>query len=250
MRLLLISDIHANWQALQAIREEADAVVCLGDIVSYGPSPQECVAWVRDHATYAVRGNHDTALAYQVDPRAAGFKRELAEATLAHHRRILSRDNTAWLRGLPTEVRFRFDSRSFHAMHASPLDHLFSYRLTPDLANEELKKEIEGVLADILLLGHTHLAMGRTAWTRMVFNPGSVGQPLDGDPRASYVVIENGAAEIRRVAYDVEATITGLRKIGLGEVETEALASILRTGKPVVAPAGESERGPRQWPSG
>ena len=82
-------------------------------------------------------------------------------------------------------------------------------------------------------------------WTRMVFNPGSVGQPLDRDPRASYIVIENGAAEIRRVAYDVEATITGLRKIGLGEVETEALASIHRTGKPVVAPAGESEGGPR-----
>lgn len=243
MKLLVLSDVHANWPALQAIREEADVIVCLGDIVSYGPFPQACVAWVREHATHVVRGNHDTALAYRVDPRAAGFKRELGHATLAHHRRVLSRDDVAWLRGLPTEVRFRFDDYSFYALHASPLDHLFSYRLTPDLADDELKKEVEQVRADILLVGHTHLPMSRGAWTKVVLNPGSVGQPLDGNPRASYAMIKDGVAEIRRVAYDIEATVAGIRGMGLADDVTGGLITILLTGKPLGDPSAEGTFG-------
>lgn len=243
MKLLVISDVHANWPALQAIREEADAVVCLGDLVSYGPFPRECVAWVREHGMHVVRGNHDTALAYRVDPRAADFKRELAEATLAHHRRMLSCDEVAWLRELPTEARFRRDNYSFHAFHASPKDHLFSYRLTPDLSDEELKKEVEGVRADFVLLGHTHLPMSRGAWTKVILNPGSVGQPLDGNPRASYAVIKGGVAEIRGVAYDIEVTVAGIREMGLGEDVTRALIAILLTGKPLGGFPGDTGAG-------
>jgi putative phosphoesterase len=241
MKLLVVSDIHANWPALQAIREQADVIVCLGDVVSYGPFPRECVAWVREHATHVVRGNHDTALAYRVDPQAAGFKRELARATLAHHRRSLSRGDVTWLRGLPTEMRFRFDDYSFHAIHASPADHLFSYRLTPDLGDDELKKEVERVRADIVLVGHTHLPMSRGAWTKVILNPGSVGQPLDGNPRASYAVIKDGVAEIRRVPYDIEATVVGTREMGLADDVTRALITILLTGKPLGNPMGGSE---------
>jgi len=243
MKLLVVSDIHGNWPALQAIREEADAVVCLGDMVSYGPFPRECVAWVREHAAYVVRGNHDTALAYRMDPGAAAFKRELARATLAHHRRSLSRDDVRWLRGLPTEVRFRFDDYSFHAIHASPKDHLFSYRLTPDLDDDELKKEVEGVRADVLLVGHTHLPMSRGAWTTVILNPGSVGQPLDGNPRASYAVIKDGVAEIRRVPYNIEATVAGIREMGLDEDVASALITILLAGKPLGDPPAEAESG-------
>lgn len=239
MKLLVLSDIHANWPALQAIREEADAVVCLGDIVSYGPFPRECMAWVRERAAHVVRGNHDTALAYGRDPQVAGFKRELARATLEHHRRILSPEDRAWLRELPTEIGFRFDDYAFHAIHASPADHLFSYRLTPDLGDDELKKEVEGVRADVLLVGHTHLPMSRGAWTKVILNPGSVGQPLDGDPRASYAVIQDGVVEIRRVGYDVEAAATGIRETGLPEEIANALISILRTGRPPAGPPEE-----------
>jgi putative phosphoesterase len=231
--LLVISDIHGNWPALQAIREEADAVVCLGDIVSYGPFPRECVAWVREHAAYVIRGNHDTALSQGVDPGAAPHKRALALATLTQHRLQLSADELAWLRDLPTEAAFRLDDYRFHAVHAAPTDHLFSYRITPDLADEELKKEVADVRADVVLLGHTHLPMSRGAWTKVVLNPGSVGQPLDGDPRASYAVVRDGMAEIRRVSYDIEATIAGIREMGLADDATEALVTILRTGRSV-----------------
>lgn len=241
MKLLVLSDIHGNWPALQAIREEADAVVCLGDMVSYGPYPRECVAWVRDHAVHVVRGNHDTALASRVDPKAAGFKRELARATLVRHRRRLPQEDVAWLRGLPTDVGFRFDDYTFDAVHASPEDHLFSYHLTPELPDEELKNETARVRADLLLVGHTHLPMIRGAWTKVVVNPGSVGQPLDGDPRASYAVIQDGVAEIRRVAYDVEATVAGIRNMRLAAKSAEALIAMLRTGKPAAGPRSAAE---------
>ena len=242
MKLLVISDIHANWPALQAIREQADAVVCLGDIVSYGPFPRECVAWVRERGTHVVRGNHDTALAYRVDPRAAGFKRELAHATLGHHRRVLAREDVVWLRRLPRELSFRFDDYSFHAVHASPKDPLYSYRLTTDLDDEALKKDLERVRADFVLVGHTHLPMSRGAWTKVILNPGSVGQPLDGNPQASYAVIKDGVAEIRRVAYDIDATVAGIREMRLADDVTQALITILLTGKPLddLSAGGES----------
>ena len=233
---MVISDIHGNWPALQAIREDADAVVCLGDIVSYGPFPRECVAWVRERAAHVVRGNHDTALTHGGDPGAAPHKRALALATLAQHRLQLSADEMAWLRDLPTEAGFRFDDYRLHAFHAVPSDHLFSYRITPDLADEELKKEVTDVRADIVLLGHTHLPMIRGAWTKVVLNPGSVGQPLDGDPRASYAVIRDGMAEIRRVEYDVEATAAGIRQLGLPDDAAAKLVAILRTGRPLDGP--------------
>jgi putative phosphoesterase len=235
MKLLVVSDIHGNWPALRAIREEADAVVCLGDIVSYGPFPRECVAWVRARAAYVVRGNHDTALSRGGDSGAAPHKRALALATLEHHRRLLSAGETAWLRELPTETSFRIDDYRLHAFHATPADHLFSYRITPDLDDEELKKEVTDVRADIVLLGHTHLPMSRGAWTKVVVNPGSVGQPLDGDPRASYAVIRDGVAEIRRVEYDVEQAVAGTRDMGLADDVADALIAVLRTGAPHLA---------------
>jgi len=237
MKLLVVSDIHANWPALRAVREDADAVVCLGDIVSYGPFPRECVAWVRDRAVYVVRGNHDTALSHDVETGAASFKRALALATLKPHRRLLSADEIGWLRDLPTELRFRIDGYRLHLFHATPTDHLFSYRITPDLDDEELEKEVAEVRADIVLLGHTHLPMSRGAWTKVVVNPGSVGQPLDGESRASYAVIEDGMAGIRRVAYDIEATAAGIRGMGLASGAAEALIAILKTGTPLAGPA-------------
>ncbi len=230
MKLLVISDIHGNWPALQAIPKEADAVVCLGDIVSYGPFPKECLAWVQAHATYVVRGNHDTALAYDQESGAAPAKAELARLTLARHRMVVGPQEMEWLRRLPTSLQFSFDGYAFYATHASPEDPLFDYRLTPALPDGELKKAVEKVRADLVLLGHTHLPMSRGAWTKVVLNPGSVGQPLDGDPRASYAVIQDGVAELRRVAYDVEKTIAGLRAMGLPPEAAEALVATLRSG--------------------
>lgn len=98
---------------------------------------------------------------------------------------------------------------------------------------------MKGIRADIVLLGHTHLPMIRGAWTKVVVNSGSVGQPLDGDPRASYALIQDGVVEIRRVAYDIEATVGGIRDMGLSEHVAKALMTLLRTGKPLLDRAAE-----------
>jgi putative phosphoesterase len=232
MKVLVLADIHGNWPALRAIPEEADLVVCLGDLVSYGPFPKECLAWIRERARYIVRGNHDTALAFGIEPGAAGHKAALARVTLEKHRGLLTSADVAWLGGLPVEETFRVDGYRFHAVHASPKDPLLSYQLTPELPDEDLRKELEDVRADLVLAGHTHLPMSRGAWSKVLLNPGSVGQPLDGDPRASYAVVQDGVAEIRRAAYDVEATIAGIRRMGLDVDAGEALAEILRSGAP------------------
>jgi putative phosphoesterase len=233
MKVLVVSDIHANWPALQAIREAADAVVCLGDLVSYGPFPRECIQWVRDHAAYVIRGNHDTALGFGVDPRVSAAARPLANATLLCHRQALSADEIAFLRDLPTEIRLLFDGFSVAAVHASPTNHLFDWHLTPDMPDEDLATAVKTVDTDLLLLGHTHLPMQRRIGTMLVLNPGSVGQPLDADPRASYAVIQDGAPEIRRVPYDLDATVAGIRAMGLAADVVAGLIAILKTGKPV-----------------
>jgi putative phosphoesterase len=243
MKVLVVSDIHGNWPALSAIREEADTIVCLGDTVSYGAFPGECVAWVRERAAHAIRGNHDSALALGIEPGAAAFKRELARLTLECHRALLGPLDVQWLGTLPTDCSFRSGDYRLYATHASPSDHLYSYRVTPDLPEDELKKEVEGVRADIVLLGHTHLPMSRGAWTKVVLNPGSVGQPLDGDPRASYAIIQDGVAEIRRVAYDIEAAVAGIRRLHLPAEATDTLIAILRTGRPCAHPERKNPPG-------
>jgi predicted phosphodiesterase len=122
------------------------------------------------------------------------------------------------------------DGCSFFAVHASPHDHFYRYTLTPDAPEEHLAAETEDVDAEYVLLGHTHLPMARRVGPRLVINPGSVGQPRDGDPRASYAVVEDGDVRLKRAAYDVTRTVRDLEALGLRADVTERLTAILRTG--------------------
>lgn len=232
MRILLISDIHANWPALQAIltAEPYDYLMVGGDLVSYGPHPREVVECIRSQATVVVRGNHDQALAHHVDCRCAPASKPLAEATRAEHARILSLDQTAYLGGLPLTAALEVGGLTLFSVHASPREHLYRYTLTPEAPDEHLHDEVAGVEADFVLLGHTHFPMIRRIGARTVINPGSAGQPRDGDPRASYAVIEDGAPELRRAAYDVDATVRDVRGMPLPVPIADSLVAILRKG--------------------
>lgn len=232
MRILLISDIHANWPALQAVlaAEPYDYLMVGGDLVSYGPHPREVVECIRSEATIVVRGNHDQALAHDVDCRCAPASKPLAEATRAEHARLLSPDQTAYLGGLPLTAALEVRGLKFFSVHASPREQLYRYTLTPEAPDEFLGKEIEGVEANFVLLGHTHFPMVRRLRGKTIINPGSIGQPRDGDPRASYAVIEDGAPELRRVAYDIEATIRDLRAMPIPAAIADSLVAILKTG--------------------
>ena len=234
MRLLVISDLHANWPALEAVlnAEPYDHLLVVGDLVSYGPHAREVVEHIRQHATVAVRGNHDEALAHQVDCRCAPASKPLAEATRARHREQLTAGQVAFLGSLPATASLTAGGRTLFAVHASPRDHFYRYTLTPGAPDAHLAEETSGVEADYVLLGHTHLPLVRRVGPRMLVNPGSVGQPRDGDPRASYAVIEDGDVQLKRAAYDIERTVRDLGTPDLPHDVTDRLTAILRTGAP------------------
>jgi putative phosphoesterase len=232
MKILVISDLHANWPALEAVltAEPFDRLVVGGDLVSYGPHPREVVDAVSRHATLVVRGNHDEALARRIECGCSPSNRPLANATQRVHHRLLSTEELGVLGALPKTARLDIGGQALFAVHAAPRDELYSYALTPAAPDDVLERELGEVTADYIVLGHTHLPMVRRLGSRLVLNPGSVGQPRDGDPRASYAVIEDGVVTLRRAAYDIDRTARDIRALGLEAPLAERLVAILATG--------------------
>jgi len=231
VRVLVLGDIHSNWAALSAVAEAEpgpfDACLVTGDLVDYGSDPIRCLRWVRDHATAVVRGNHDHAVAQRVAARGGSGFKSIAAAVRPLHWQVLGREEMKFLARLPVTCRLNVGEKTFFLVHATPRDPMDEY-LGDDRAGWTAR--LEFVEADYVLVGHTHvpyvLDLGRTT----VVNPGSVGQPRDGDPRAAYAVIEDGRIEIRRVAYDLEAAVAHLRASGLRDEAFDAAERTLRTG--------------------
>jgi putative phosphoesterase len=237
VRTLVVSDIHGNWPALEAVAAVPhDAVVCLGDIVGYGPQPGECLRWLRASDACIVQGNHDLSLADGVPPRCRLDFEWLAAATLHIARRQLTDEEIAFLRALPRTRDLVLDGQRVLLLHATPADPLYSY-LGPD--RDKWRTALVSIEADLVLVGHTHLPFHFQSGDVQVLNPGSLGQPKDGDPRAAYAVIEDGVARLERVRYPVERTIDALGTAGLDPAAFGALSALLRTGR---AGGGEPER--------
>lgn len=220
MRLLVVSDIHSNLPALQRVLEDAGRfgdAVCAGDIVGYGPDPAECVEIAAEQGFRCVAGNHDDAV---VAGDVSGFNPYAAEA-IAVNLRLLDGDSRAWLRRLPTELTISIEGVKVAVFHGSPHDPLNEY-IFPTEAELRAAEFLDLTGADLLILGHTHVPYIHGSGRRMLVNPGSVGQPRDGDPRASYMMIDlkDGAATVayRRVEYDVEDVASRMRRLGLPEM--------------------------------
>ena len=224
-KLAVISDVHANLEALDAVlrRVRGMETICLGDLVDYGAQPNEVIQEVRRSKATCVLGNHDWAAltgdTSMFNPRAAmssiWSRRELTEASVSY------------LRSLPQELRPELDVPTYFA-HGSPDDRLWEYvdpRTHSDLFAHYLDKL--GVAA--IGLGHTHVPYVWQEGPRVVFNPGSVGQPRDGDPRASYAVVtvegKEVRVEIRRVGYDVEKAASKIMEAGLPRAHADRLAT-------------------------
>lgn len=228
MRVLVVSDIHANWEALRCIPTDFDEVFCLGDLVDYGPQPVECVEWVRRFAASAVEGNHDHAVSEHVSCGCAPSFRAISEATRELMWRSLNEEQIEFLRSRPQQLDVQLGGIRFRLVHATPSDPLYTYLKPADA--DRWKQEIAAVDADIILVGHTHLPMVLRFGDKLVVNPGSVGQPRDGDPRAAYAIIDDGEPQLMRAEYDVEATIKALVQTGMDDSVVSPLARILRTG--------------------
>jgi putative phosphoesterase len=214
MRVALLSDVHANAVALRAVLEEIteadpDTVVCAGDVVGYGPDPATCLALIRDAADVVVCGNHDrnagTPGRYAGHPTAGpGLEHTAAELDAEQHE---------WLCDLPT--RATLDDGAVLVVHSHPDPGRRGRYVYP----EDFKAVGRDVDADVLVLGHTHVQGASEAEGTLVVNPGSVGQPRDGDARAAYALLDTTgpSVDLRRVDYDVDAVREAVEDAGLPE---------------------------------
>jgi predicted phosphodiesterase len=212
MRLALLSDVHGNLLALEAVLEDldddVDATICAGDVVGYGPWPVECVERVRETCSVVVQGNHDRT----VETPAEYSHNEMAMRGLEYAKRELDDEARAWLADLPprtTIARGRF--RMAHS-HPDP-DQLGRY--VQPRAFPKMRPYLDDY--DGLVLGHTHVQHRAHVDGKLIVNPGSVGQPRDGNPDAAYAVldVEDGSVDLRRVAYDVDRVIQRVEAVGL-----------------------------------
>ena len=201
MREAVLFDIHGNVDALEAVLTEADALGCEGlvlggDYAFLGPAPAECVDRLRDdpRPAVAIRGNTDRMIAEGGDPIG-----EWAADRLGAER-------VQWLGGLPGQAHL--PRHAALLVHATPRSD--EERLLPDTPDPQAAAMLAGVDVPTLLYGHVHLQHRRTVDGLEVVNPGSVGFPFDGDPRAAWAVIEDGAVELRRTPYDTERALARL----------------------------------------
>jgi predicted phosphodiesterase len=229
MRVAVISDVHANYHALEAVLAEVDAarvdaVWCLGDTVGYGPRPNDCCATVGARADCCLVGNHDLVVLGELS---VGDFNEEAAAAAIWTARILTPSSRSFLEGLkPVAVADGVD-----LFHASARDPVWEYVLTEEAALATF--ELSG--ASLVLVGHSHVALALTVHDgnvagglapadaevglsgRWLLNPGSVGQPRDGDPRAAWLLLDldRRHAFFRRVSYSIEKTQNEMREHGL-----------------------------------
>lgn len=231
MRILLVADIHANWPALRAIDESFDLCFFLGDVVDYGLEPSPCIDWLRQNATHSVRGNHDHGVSQCVSVAGNSGFRYLTTVTRPLMHQKLTVEDRRYLQKLPisklVNIKNGPESTRFLLVHASPRDPLDEYT-SPD--PEFWRRRLTHCQADVICVGHTHLPYVIEVDHKLVINPGSVGQPRDGDPRASYAIIEDKHVQLKRIDYPIEESVNVVQNSPLPETAKAWLTEILRTG--------------------
>jgi protein phosphatase len=229
MRILIISDVHANIEALQALDERYDHLLCLGDLVDYGPSPREVLQWLRERASSIVRGNHDTAVGYRVDCQCVPPYRELSLATREYMWQVLGEDELAYLRDLPVNRTLELGGARWYLCHAAPSNNLYRY-LPQDSPEPVWQEEAARVEADFILIGHTHQQFVRAVGRQTFVNPGSLGQPKGVGPLACYAMWEDGRVELKRIPYPYRETMAKLDRTSLAPDMQRKLKRVLEGG--------------------
>ena len=221
MRVLLLADIHANLPALEAVLAVAstmgyDEMWCLGDLVGYGPFPNECARIIEKQGGRVISGNHEVKgvsakmLQEIVDRHKGSYKAFIFNWT--HH--TLAPDVIRYLKALPQEIRLTVKKRKVVLLHGSPRGQ--NHGLTVFTPETQLALLAAEAQADVLCVGHTHEAFFRTAGNAVVINPGSVGRSFDGDPRGSFMLLEFTSKGVEvvthRVAYDLGPVVAEMRR--------------------------------------
>ncbi len=223
MKLAVISDIHSNLPALQEVlkevqSEEVDMLLCLGDIVGYGPFPNRTVEVLRKIKTEKifVRGNHDDRV---LEGKTERLSRD-AERAVQWTKKHINEKNLRFLRKLDRTEEVKIGNSKVFLAHGSPRKPLSEY-IYESTEEELLESFFRMTNSDVILLGHTHVPFIREVGGNLILNPGSVGQPRDGDNRTSYAILDTENWEINqdRTEYDVEKVA--------GEIKRSRLPSSL-----------------------
>lgn len=239
MLLAFLRDVHANLEALMAFLEDiekrkVDEVYCLGDLVGYGPDPEEVLREIEKRSIRSIMGNYDDAVGYSKSScgcsYSPGRETEVGDISLNWTIEHTSKEVKKFLRSLPKRLSFEVEHVKFLLVHGSPLNELLEY-IKPDTPADRFRESVQAVSEDVVVMGCTHLPMVKYASGKLLVNPGSMGRPKDADPRASYMIarVEKGVAqfELVRVAYDVKKTI---EKIVSRDLPLE-LATVLALGQ-------------------
>lgn len=218
--IALISDVHGNLPALQAVLDEIDKaevsqVLCLGDTAGYYSQVDECCNLLRERNIFSLLGNHDWYLSTgETCPRSNS-----ANLCLDYQAKVISEENLAWLRALKSSATVA-NLRLVHGGWNDPLDEYFQ----PSPAK---LADLDG---NYFASGHSHVPLIFKQDDKIYCNPGSVGQPRDGDPRASYALFDGAEFAIHRIAYDIEATQEAMRQAGFDSYFYTNLANGTRIG--------------------
>lgn len=227
-RVAFISDLHSNLEALDAVLRVLGEgeLYCLGDIVGYGSNPNEVIQRLRDVEAVSLLGNHDEA----VLTGDTSWFNSLAAIAVGWTADQLTEESRSYLRALPLQIRAEFGGVQTFLTHGSPDDNLHEY-VEPETHADSFGRYLKKLGVKTLGLGHTHRPFVWKGEPGLVFNPGSVGQPRDGDPRACFAVghFEDGKVQLKldRVDYDRKAASSKIVKAGL----PESLASRLFQGR-------------------
>src|SRR6188768_1438171 len=235
MRIALFSDIHGNIQALESVladigAQKPDAVYCLGDLVGYGANPNEVTERLRREGYPTVMGNYDDGVGFDRDECGCAYReqaeRERGQRSLEWTKARVTPENKAFLRSLAHEIRFEAGGRRILLVHGSPRK--INEYLFEDRPLSSFQRLAATSNADVILFGHTHKPYVKDVDGVTFVNIGSVGKPKDGDWRACYALLDDGAATIRRVEYDVKAAAAAIRAT---ELPHEFAADIKSGGK-------------------
>ncbi|WP_211530538.1 YfcE family phosphodiesterase [Methanocalculus chunghsingensis] len=230
IRIAFISDIHGNLPALDAVLEDAGRrgvshILHLGDLVGFGPFPEETIRRIRGESITGVAGNidTDTLLMKKKNCKKKDSEKEIA---LCWTRRHLSKESRRYLAGLPGEIRTRAGGISLLLTHGSPVSS--TGRIGPDTPDTELSEYAASTGAAVIITGHTHIPFARTIDDCLFINPGSVGRPHDGDPRASYCILQTDPLSVChiRIPYDIDAVTDEMEAVKLPAI----FKTILRHG--------------------
>jgi putative phosphoesterase len=227
MRVAVISDIHANLPALEAVLEDIDRqgvvqTFCAGDLVGQGPHPNQVVSRIREAGIPSILGNQEIEVRTLADRGRPDPKRHMLW-TIS----VLKRKNREYLLGLPADRELKVEGTAIHLVHGSPQGTFDA--MYPSLTSRTVRAWFPAgePRPDLLVGGHTHVPFVRSVDGMLIVNAGTVGRPLDGDPRASWALLDleggRARARIRRVGYPVEETVRAMKRIGMQKWRRRAL---------------------------